>query len=315
LSIGQLAAVAFLAGVLTLLFGVAHSSFLPSLVREEQLIEGNSKLETSLSMAGIAGPGLGGALVQLLTAPTAILLDAVSFLLSALCLSFIRAPETVPACPVQQRSLRHDIAAGLRFVFGNSILRPLALSSATFNLFDNALFAVYILYMTRTLHLPAGAVGLVFGIAGVGGLLGAAAAAPITRWLGVGRVVVGGVALAGIAELGIAAVVGPLLLAVGLLILAEGSVQFGAALYVINSRTLRQTLTPDRMLGRVSATSDFLTQGVGPLGALLGGVLGEVIGLRGTVIVAGIGTLFAFIWVLAPPLRSLGDSHPDSYLA
>jgi predicted MFS family arabinose efflux permease len=100
-------------------------------------------------------------------------------------------------------------------------------------------------------------------------------------------------------------VAGPLLLAILLLILAEGSVQFGALLYRINSLSLRQRLTPDRLLGRVSATSAFLTQGVGPLGALLGGVLGQTIGLRSTVVVAGLGTLFAFVWVLASPVRSL----------
>lgn len=296
LHLEQLYLVQFLVGVLTVVFDVAYQSWLPSLVPSEHLVEGNSKLEMSDSVAQIAGPGLGGVLVQVLTAPVAILADALSFLVSALLLSSIRTHEAAPP-RADRGSMRREIAEGLRLVLGNPLLRALAGSSATFNLFDSVLFSVYVLYMVRALGLSAGAIGLVFGLGGVGGLLGALLVGPITRRVGLGRTLTAAVILAALAEILIAAAGGPALVAASILTGAEAIVEFGAVIFAINAVTLRQTRTPEQLLGRVNATSRFATWGVGPVGALLGGALGQAVGLRQTVLLAGLGTLLAFPWL------------------
>jgi len=306
LHLEQLYLVQFLVGVLTVVFDVAYQSWLPSLVPSEHLVEGNSKLEMSDSVAQIAGPGLGGVLVQVLTAPVAILADALSFLVSALLLSSIRSYEAAPP-RADRGSMRREIAEGLRLVLGNPLLRALAASSATFNLFDSVLFSVYVLYMVRALGLSAGAIGLVFGLGGVGGLLGALLVGPITRRVGLGRTLTAAVILAALAEILIAAAGGPALVAASILTGAEAIVEFGAVIFAINAVTLRQTRTPEQLLGRVNATSRFATWGVGPVGALLGGALGQAVGLRQTVLLAGLGTLLAFPWLARLPGGEKGE--------
>ncbi len=300
LHLEQLYLVQFLVGVLTVVFDVAYQSWLPSLIPSEHLVEGNSKLEMSDSVAQIAGPGLGGVLVQVLTAPVAILADALSFLVSAVLLGSIRSYEAAPN-RARRGSMRHEIAEGARLVLGNPLLRALVASSATFNLFDSVLFSVYVLYMVRTLGLAAPAIGLVFGLGGVGGLLGALLVGPITRRYGLARTLTSAVILAALAELLIAAARGPALVAASMLVGAEAIVEFGAVLFAINAVSLRQMRTPEALRGRVNATSRFATWGVGPVGALLGGALGRAIGLRQTVLLAGLGTLLAFPWIALLP--------------
>lgn len=314
LRLAQLYVAGFLAGALTVLFDVAYQSFLPSLLRREQLVEGNARLEVSASVAQIAGPGLGGALVQALTAPVAIAADALSFALSALCLALIRAPE--PA-PVRGRGLgvRREVVEGVRAVVSDPLLRSLAASSATFNLFDSVLFAVYVLYMTRMLGLAAASVGLVFGLAGIGGVAGALLVAPLTVRVGVGRTVLWGGSLAVAGELLIAAAAGPQVVVVLLLIVAETAVEGGATLYAVTTASVRQATTPQHLQGRVAATMRVAGLGVGPVGAMLGGALGGAIGLRATVVVAGFGTLLALLWIVLSPLRSIIEMPeliPDS---
>jgi len=306
LHLEQLYLVQFLVGVLTVVFDVAYQSWLPSLIPSEHLVEGNSKLEMSDSVAQIAGPGLGGLLVQALTAPVAILADALSFLVSALLLGSICSDEAAPQ-RAKRGSMRREIAEGVRLVLGNPLLRALAASSATFNLFDSVLFSVYILYMVRALGLSAGAIGLIFGLGGVGGLLGALLVGPITRRVGLGRTMTAAVILAALAEILIAAASGPALVAASILTGAEAIVEFGAVLFAINAVTLRQMRTPEQLRGRVNATSRFATWGVGPVGALLGGALGQAIGLRQTVLLAGLGTLLAFPWLALLPSGDKGE--------
>jgi len=306
LHLEQLYLVQFLVGVLTVVFDVAYQSWLPSLIPSQHLVEGNSKLEMSDSVAQIAGPGLGGVLIQVLTAPVAILADALSFLVSALLLGSIRSDEAAPH-RAKRGSMRREIAEGVRLVLGNPLLRALAASSATFNLFDSVLFSVYILYMVRALGLSAGAIGLVFGLGGVGSLLGALLVGPITRRLGLGRTLTAAVILAALAELLIAAAGGPALVAGSILTGAEAIVEFGAVIFAINAVTLRQTRTPEQLRGRVNATSRFATWGVGPVGALLGGALGQAVGLRQTVLLAGLATLLAFPWLARLHWGEMGE--------
>lgn len=198
-----------------------------------------------------------------------------------------------------------EARAGLGVVLRNPILRSLAAASATFNLFDNVLLAVYVLYMVRTLHLSSGSIGLVFGLAGAGGIVGALLVAPLTRLVGVGRGIMVGLVLAAAGELLIAGATGPQVLAVLILVAAEAAVELGDALYSINSVSLRQAGTPERLQGRVGAAMRLAVWVCGPAGALLGGVLGSAIGLRPTVLVAGLGTLLSLGWIVVSPMAKL----------
>lgn len=308
LGMAQLYVVAFLAGILRVFFDVASQSFLPVLVGHEALVAANSKLETSNSVAGIVGPGLAGALVQLVTAPVAILVDALSFLVSALFLRLIRTREPLPARHDERQGLLTAIREGLRLVWTDPLLRPLVISGASFSLFDSLLMAVYVLYMVRTLALTPALVGVVFALGSVGGLAGALLAGPLTRRIGLGRALVGGILAAGVAELGIALAGGPPLVALLIVIVAEAGVQCGDLVYDINAVSLRQSRVADRVQGRVNATVRVCTWGMAPLGALAGGVLAERYGLRPAVVVAGAGTLCAFLWVLCSPVRSLREA-------
>jgi MFS family permease len=302
----QLYVVSFLSASLAVFFNVARASFLPSIVSREELVEANSKLSVSGSLAQIAGPGLGGVLVQLLTPPVAILADAISFIASTLGLIAIQAPEA-PRRRAAASNTRRELTEGLQVLRRDPILLSLAGASATFNLFDSVLFAVYVLYMSRTLHLAASTIGLVFGLAGAGGLLAALLVAPLTARIGVGRAILRGVVLATAGELLIAAAGGPQIVAVLVLLGAEGAVELGAGLYSINVGSLQQAITPDHLRGRVSASIELVTFGVGPIGAVLGGLLGETIGLRATVMVAGAGTLLSLLWLRSSPIRVLRE--------
>jgi predicted MFS family arabinose efflux permease len=151
---------------------------------------------------------------------------------------------------------------------------------------------------------------VIFALGGLGGLLGAALAGRITRRVGVGPALVGGVLLAGVAELVIAVAGGPRVVATTMVVLGEASVQAGAVLYSVNTVSLRQAIVPRRLQGRVTATMRLIAGGVEPLGALMGGTLGDHYGLRSTVIIAGAGTLLAFLWVVVSPVRRLREQPP-----
>jgi MFS family permease len=299
--------VAFLVGVLTVFFDVAYQSYLPVLVSREQLVEGNSKLEISNSVSMIAGPGLAGALVQLITAPLAILVDAVSFVVSVASLSLIRAPEPAPAARAERGSIRGEIGEGLQVVLGNRLLRAIAGCTGTSNLFGNVTFAVYVLYATRELGLSPAAIGLIFAALGPGSLLGALLAGGLARRFGLGATIVGSIAFGGAMGLLVPLTGWLPRLAAPLLVVAWFCWGFAGPVYNINQVSLRQAITPDRLLGRMNATMRFLVWGTMPIGALLGGFLGVTIGLRPTLVVGAVGSLLAFLWVFFSPVRALRE--------
>jgi MFS family permease len=305
LSLGQLYAAVILAGALSITFDVAYQALLPALVGRDSLVEANSAMEASASVARIAGSGLAGVLVQLLSGPTAILTDAFSFLVSAASLSLIDAAEPEPPSVTDRRRVRQEIAEGLRALADLPVVRALTIASGIFNLFDSALIAVYVLYLIRTLSIPAGLVGLVFALGGVGGLLGALLAGPVARKYGMPLTLMCSAMIAGIAELGIAVAGGPLVLAISIVVAGEGLVQVSASIYGINAQSLRQSLVPDYLQGRVAATTQIIRQGVIPIGALIGGICADHFGLRPTVVAAGLGTLSSGIWLALSPVRTM----------
>ncbi|HET6312445.1 MAG TPA: MFS transporter [Chloroflexia bacterium] len=306
LSLGQLFVVAALVESLSLFFSVAYRSYLPSLVQRERLVEGNSKLSAGGSVAEISGPGLGGVLVQWLSAPLAILFDAASFLLSALFLGAIRTPEPPPKPAEERQSVRSEITEGLRVVLSNPVLRALAACSGTFTFFGN-FFALYPLYVVRDLGMPPALVGLFVGAGGIGALVGAMLVGPVTRRFGVGPTLISSLAFAGIVGSSILFVDGPLPLNVAVFFAAQLVGDIAICIYLINDMSLRQAMVPDRLLGRATASMGFLVGALGPVGALLGGLLGELIGARHTLAIAVIAITLAPLWLFFSPARALRE--------
>jgi len=299
--------VGFLTGTLSAFAGAAFSPFLLAVVGRDRIVEANTKLGQSETAAYVAGPGLAGALVQVLTAPVAILGDALSFVASALVLSRVAAAEPPTPSPEQRRGIGREIAEGLRFVAGDRLLRALAGNNGTWAFFDSVVAAVLVLYVTRELGLRPGLVGIVFAGGPLGFLLGSLLLPRATRAFGLGPVATWG-AIVGSAGGSLYVLAGgPLPLAVAMLVAAEFTMGFGAGFYSITTGSLRQIVTPDRLLGRMNASFGFLSGGVAPLGALTGGFLGEVIGLRPTLAVGAVGGVGAFLWVWFSPLRSVRD--------
>jgi MFS family permease len=291
-----------------LFFDVANQSLLPTLIGRDKLVEGNGKLEMSRSAVAIVGPGLAGGLIQLVTAPLAILFDAVSFLVSALCIASIGVSETTANIPQRQQAMRHAISAGMRLVLGNRSLRALTGVLATLSLFTSMLDAVLLLYLTRELHLAPALIGLAFACGSLGFLLGALLQQRSTRQFGLNATLIAGVLLTGFGDLLIATGTGTSSTVVIVLVLFAGQFCYGLGrtTFNISQISLRQTITPDNMQGRMNATTRFVTAGLIALGGLLGGVLGAAIGLQRTLVVAAVGELLAVAWLLVPlePLTS-----------
>ncbi|HET8752608.1 MAG TPA: MFS transporter [Gaiellaceae bacterium] len=312
LSLGQLFAVAFAAGCLTLAFNVAWGSYLNVLVPREQLVDGNAKLMGSYATAQIAGPSLAGVLVQAVTAPFAILLDATSFLVSALALRSIRAPE--PERRLERgSSLRRDLVAGLRFVRDDPLQRAIAGSAATLNFFGAAILAVIVLYAVRKLHLSSGLIGLAFAAGAVGALLGTQLAPRLTRRLGAGRTIL--LATLGfpptLAIVPLASPGQPAWLAVTVLAAAEAVGGIAVMVFDVNTAALRQAATPEHLYGRAAGAMSFLTQSAKPLGSLFGGTVATAVGVHPTLWICAAGGLLVIPWTVFSPLRGRSDARGD----
>jgi predicted MFS family arabinose efflux permease len=306
LSIEQLYAVALVNGTLTVFFDVADQSYLPALVSRDHVVEGNSKLEMSRSIAQIVGPGAAGMLVQVITAPLAVVVDAVSFLASGMCVLLIRRPEQRgPGSATGPSGLWTELREGLALVVRNLVLRSIAGCTGTWNLFSNGSLAISVLYLTRDLELPPALIGLVLAAAGPGAFVGAVAAGRVARRAGLGRTIVGAALLGTACTLLVPLAGGPVTVLVGCLMLAGFVGGLAGTLYNVNQVSLRQAITPDRLTGRMNASMRFLVWGTIPLGALLGGALGNSLGLRPTLLLLGCGTLLAPLWLVWSPVRKL----------
>ncbi len=305
LRIEHLYAIGFLVGVLNVFFDVAYAAYVPTLVSHDRLIEGNSKLQASASLAEISGPGLAGTLVQVMTAPLAIAVDALSFLVSASALIHIRTPEPQPVADNAPHNLLAEIREGLRLVFSNPTLRALALASLTTNFFVDVHLAVFVLYATRELGITPVILGGILGIGSIGGLVGSLAPGLLAKRLGLGRTLIGAQILVTLAVLVIPLSGRQAWIAVPLIILAEAVWGFAVVVYVVNTVSLRQAITPCQLQGRATASLRCVTWGVAPLGFLLGGILGETIGLQATLVFAVTGPLLSVVCLIFSPIVSL----------
>ncbi len=302
LTIGQLYLVALVTGVCTVFFDVAYQSYLPRLIEAGQLVEGNAKLQASESVSQIAGPSMGGALIQALTAPFAVLIDALSFVWSAAWVTAIRVREPRP----ERRPDRHlgrEIAEGLRYVLGNRLLRAIAMCTGSFNLFSSMVLAVFYVLLARNLHISAGIIGLILSASAIGGLIGSLVASRFAARVGQGPAIWMATAAAG--PCGFVAPFVQRNWTLVLLAVAQAGMSMATVVYNITQVSFRQALCPPRLLGRMNATMRFLVWGTMPLGGFIGGVLGATIGVRATLLVAAAGGSLAFLPVLLSPLRRM----------
>jgi MFS family permease len=315
LTFEQLIAVQALNGALMVVSTSAGLAFLPGLVGTRHLTEANARLSISSSITRVAGPAFAGLLVQLLSAPVAILADAISFVFSAGCVAAIEIAE---AAPVHiKRSVRADITEGIYLVLGHRLLRPLVLALGTYNFFAAMFTAIYSLYMVRDLGLSPLALGIIFACGGIGGILGGLSAERLNQRFGTGKSIVGGTVLLATMHLVAPLAAGPALFA-GVLLAGAGILaQFGAALLEVNTTTLTQQLVPSHALGRVSATRQVVALALVPIGAAFGGIIGDAVGLRAAIGIGAVGTTLAALTLLRSPVWSaaappeIADERPS----
>ncbi|HEV2098771.1 MAG TPA: MFS transporter [Stellaceae bacterium] len=309
LGIGLMILVASLTGALTVLFDIAHQSYLPSLVGREHLTDGNAKLLATQSAALLIGPGIAGALVGLISAPGALVITSMTFVASAAFLAWIRTRELASLSATVQPMLK-QIRAGLCLVIMNPLLRAVAGYQATSNLFMQMVIAILVLYCIRTLSISPWLLGLMFSGSSIGFLLGALSARRISHVAGPGPCIVWGATVMCLGCLAIPFASGAPLhaaLIVGAGLALSG---FGETIFLANQMSLRQAITPDRLQGRMNATMRFLTWSFRPIGAVLGGVIGDAFGLWAALIIGTGGMLLALPWIYASPLLAAHKMPP-----
>ena len=304
LSVDVLYAVGFFCGVQNVVGGAAYQVLIAQMAGRDRLVEANAKITLGETSSALIGPGIAGGLIQLLTAPFAIAIDACGFLASALMLRRMRVPHDVPPPRIARQSMGTEIREGLALVFRNETLRALALVAAAWQVLHHMQVAVLILFATRELGLSAGAIGIAYMAGGLGCVIAASSAERLSHRFGVGATIVYGLLLTAFGWQAFGLIRGStatatLLLGAGMLLF-----DFGAVLYAINYLALRQALTPDRLLGRMTATMRFLAVAAAPLGSLAGGALATVIGLRHTLWVVGsLGIVLCLVAMRWSPVR------------
>lgn len=305
LSMELLYGVLALMSMLGLLFEMAYRAYLPSLVERSQLVEANSRLSTTDSLAEIGGPAIAGMLIQVISAPFAIVLDALSFIFSASAFSLIRKPEPKPLAHADGRSMRREITEGVRLVMHDPLLRVLAISLGLRSLFGSFMGTLYDIFGIRYLGLTPAILGITIAAGGVGALAGALLASRIQRRFGLGKTLVWSVVVSTVVSLLIPLAGGSPALAAAMLILAQIIGDGAMTVYAINAISLVQIITPDRLLGRANASFGLIEQGIAPLGALVAGVLATVFDARLTLLLAVCGGLATALWFSRSAVRDV----------
>jgi predicted MFS family arabinose efflux permease len=302
LTLAQLYAVGFLAGVFAVSTELARSALLPSLVGRSRLVAANSRLQASSAVAQVAGPSLGGILVQLLTAPTAMLFDAMSFLVSASFLVRIRAQETVHPREAG-RSIWHEITEGARWMRDHEIVFRCVIAIALANIEWFAVQAIIVVYATRELGLSPALLGLSLAAIGPFSLVGVALAGPLSRRWGIGPVMIAALVLETASRLLLPFAAGPPLQAAAIVMASQALLGLTVPLWTVSSNSLQQTVTPQRLLGRVSAATRFISFGVAPPSAFAAGLLADHVGMRPTLFMTAIIAAAATLYLFASPVR------------
>ena len=302
LTMGQIYGVALVVGICSVFFDVAYQSYLPSLIRREDLVEGNGKLYISRNVAQAAGPAVAGELIAVLKAAPAILADSLSYLVSVASLIAIRKPEPIPQ-PSNGRppNFRSEVAEGAATVFRHPILRLLVGSTATSNLGASVIEAVFLVFVYRQLHLTPATVGMLFAVAALSAVAGAAAAARLAKVFGLGPVIAVSALMyrACYLAMPLVAFLQPVLVVAVIMVVSR----FFELVYSVNQLSLRQSLVPGRLQGRTSAMVRTVSWGAIPVGSAVGGVLGAPLGLMPTIALGSALTITAALWILAGPVR------------
>jgi len=302
LTIEQMYIVAFGTGTLSVLFWVSYNALFARLLDRDDYVAGSALLNGSRAVSYVAGPSIAGLLVQALSAPVTVAADVLSFLGSAICMRRIDAPE--PGGDPQEHGA---VAAGLRFLRGNPVMRAGLAATATINLFNFMFFALFVLFATRELHVSPGTLGLVLGAGAVGSVLGSVVTAPVQRRLGVGPAYMVGCVLFPAPLVLVPLARGPHWLVLAMLFASEFWSGVGVMLLDICSGAITAALVPDRLRSRVAGAYMVVNYGVRPVGALAGGFVGDALGLRPALWVATVGAIAGVLWLLPSPIPRMRE--------
>jgi MFS family permease len=303
LTMAQLYVVAAAVAVFSALFDAAYPAYLPTLVGRENLLEGNAKLAASASVAEMGGFAAAGALVQFLSGPIALLVDAVTFVVSAASLAWIRTAEPEPQPKELRQGAMREAIEGVRVVWREPTLRALVACSTTIRLAGGAFGAMYMLFAVRDLGLSPTAAGVIAGCGGLGSLAGSMCAGPAVRRFGPKATMVAGFALGGAFQ-GLVPLAHGTAFRAGILLLTAQIIGDGLmTMAFVNDVSLRQMLVPDRLMGRVSATANVLGVVAMPLGALGGGLVGQLASPRAALAAGAIGFSLAALWIVRAPIE------------
>ncbi len=302
LTIQQLYVVAFLVGTMTVFFFVSYSSLFVALVERDDYVEANSLLAGSRAFSFVAGPSIGGILVQLLKAPYALLVDSISFLFSA---GFLASID--PVEPEVEEAEKGHVVAGVRYIVTSSVMRSSLLATATINLFNFVFHALFILYAVRSLHVRPATLGIVLGAGAVGGLIGSFVTSRLGRSLGIGPTYILGCILFPVPLVLVPLAGGPYWLILAMLFLAEFGAGLGVMILDISAASIFAALVPHRLRSRVSGAYMVVNNGVRPVGSLIGGFLGTAIGLQTTLWIGVVGAAAGFLWLLPSPIPKMRE--------
>ncbi len=304
LTVGQLIAVELVVGVARVTFRPTFSTHLADVVPAHAITTASSRLRASEATAMLAGPTLGGSLVQLLTAPVAVLADAVSFLVSAVLVGRVRAPERVGYVAPPRRRLAQEIGEGMAHLFRDRRLRAIAGAAANVNFFGMMIFALLVVYLTREHDFTPAMIAAVTVAGGLGSLAGAVLAPRVSGRIGRGRTIMAGSAVFSVGMIAFPAAHGPRWLVLAILCANEVLVGIGIMLFDVTTGAFYLTDVPDGLRGRVNSSMSTVTQGVKALGALAGGAIGSAYGVRPALWVAAVGATTTVLWTVVSPLRS-----------
>jgi predicted MFS family arabinose efflux permease len=303
LSIGLLYGIVSVTGVLSMTFDVGALSYVPSLVGREHLTQANGRIQASTAFAGVAGPGLAGLLVGLITAPVTLSVDAVSYLFSAAGLISIRSREPAPEVAQGPVSVRRSIAEGLEVIWGTRLLRAMLTQGAALNLFFGGYTTLFVVYAIRVVHLSPLQLGIVLAAQAAGALAGATTAGRVRAAIGLGRTLTVNTVFISVALLALLIPRHASLAAVIIFVAAELIYGWNVAVYNVNSITLRQLVTPRQLLARMNASYRMVLWGVAPVGMSLGGLLGGAVGLRSALVISLALMATPLLWLISPVIR------------
>jgi MFS family permease len=303
LTVTQLVLVELVVGFARVTFRPAFAAHLPDVVRREELTRASGHLRAAESAALLGGPGLGGVLVQVLTAPVAVVVDAVSFAVSAVLVGRVQAPERLDAAPAPRHRLRDEVGEGLAHLWRDRRLRAIAGAAANLNFYGLMVWALLVVYLTRELGFPPLMVAAVFAAGGLGALIGALVTPRVSERIGQGRTLLLATAVFSVGILAFPAAAGPRWLAFSVLTVNELLVGIAIMLFDVTTGAFVLGTVPRRLHGRVNASLSMLTQGVKPLGAVAGGAMATAIGIRPALWVAAVGAVTTVLWTWFSPFR------------